>query len=135
MTPFVKSFIEKNIDDIEYLNYDVVIKEWYDKANRIPGFYEDAFFDEFMSAMLVADPKVFEHTTNIREQLMRKELFERLKTDQTSLVPGTLIRIYDELPNIVTILRYSEEELIEFADDAAKKLNLQIIYPGVYKNT
>ena len=28
MTPYTKSFIEKNIDDIEYLNYDVVIKEW-----------------------------------------------------------------------------------------------------------
>ena len=52
MTTYTKSFIENNIEDIEYLNYDVVIKEWYDKANRIPGFYEDAFFDECISYFL-----------------------------------------------------------------------------------
>jgi hypothetical protein len=135
MTPYTKSFIEQNIDDIEYLNYDVVIKEWYDKANRIPGFYEDAFFDEFIYVMSTADPEVFEHTKNIREQLMRKELFKRLKTDQINLVPGAIFGMDDELPHIVTTLGYSEEELTEFADDAAKKLNLQIMSPGVYKNT
>ncbi len=135
MTPYTKSFIEQNIDDIEYLNYDVVIKEWYDKANRIPGFYEDAFFDEFIYVMSTADPKVFEHTRDIREQLMRKELFKRLKTDQINLVPGAIFGMKDELPHIVTTLGYSEEELTEFADDAAKKLNLQIISSGVYKNT
>ena len=135
MTPYTKSFIEQNIDDIEYLNYDVVIKEWYDKANRIPGFYEDAFFDEFIYVMSIADPKVFEHTKDIREQLMRKELLQRIKTDHINLVPGAIIGMEDELPHIVTTLGYSEEELIEFADDAAKKLNLQIMGPGEYKNT
>lgn len=135
MTPFVKSFIEKNIDDIEYLNYDVIIKAWYDKANTIPGFYEDAFFDEFIYVISTADPEVFEHTKNIREQLMRKEMLQRIKTDHINLVPGARIGIEDELPHIVTTLGYSEEELIEFADDAAKKLNLQIMSPGVYKNT
>ena len=135
MTPYTKSFIEQNIDDIEYLNYDVVIKEWYDKANRIPGFYEDAFFDEFIYVMSIADPKVFEHTKDIREQLMRKELWQRIKTDHINLVPGAIIGMEDELPHIVTTLGYSEEELIEFADDAAKKLNLQIMGPGEYKNT
>ena len=74
MTPYTKSFIEKNIEDIEYLNYDVVIKAWYDKANRIPGFYQDAFFDEFIYVMSTADPEIFEHTKNIREQLMKKRV-------------------------------------------------------------
>ena len=135
MTPYVKSFIEKNIDDIEYLNYDVVIKAWYDKANRTPGFYEDAFFDEFMSVISIADPKVFEHTKDIREQLMRKELFRRITIDHINLVPGARIGMEDEVPHIVTTLRCSEEELTEFADDAAKKIGLQIMSPGVYKNT
>lgn len=135
MTPFVKSFIEKNIDEIEYLNYDVVITAWYYKANEIPGFYNDAFFDEFIYVISTADPKVFEHTKNIREQLMRKELFRRIKACHLYFVPGEKIRTKDELSYIVTTLGHSEEELIEFADDAAKKLNLEIISSGVYKNT
>jgi hypothetical protein len=135
MTPYTKSFIEKNIEEIEYLNYDVVIKRWYDKANRIPGFYNDAFFDEFIYVISTADPEVFEHTKNIREQLMRKEMFERIETDHINFVRGAIIGMEDELPHIVTTLGYSEEELTEFADDAAKKLNLQIMSPGVYKNT
>ena len=135
MTHFVKVFIEENIEDIEYLNYEPVIKGWYDTANRIPGFYEDAFFDEFMSVMSVADPEVFEHTKNIREQLMRKELFKRIKADHINLVPGAIIGMEDEVPHIVTALGLSEQDLIEFADDAAKKLGLQIMSSGEYKNT
>lgn len=135
MTPYVKSFIEKQIEDIEYSNYDVVITAWYDKANKILGFYEDAFFDEFMSVMSIADPKIFEHTKNIREQLMRRELFKRIRADHINLVRGARIGAEGALPHIVTTLGYSEKELIEFADDAAKKLNLQIMSPGVYKNT
>ena len=135
MTAYTKSFIEKNIEDIEYLNYAVVIKAWYDKANRIPGFYEDAFFDEFMSVMSVADAKVFEHTKNIREQLMRKEMFDRIKTDHINFVPGAIIGMEDALPHIVTTLGLSEEELTKFADDAATKLGLQIMSSGEYKNT
>lgn len=135
MTHFVKVFIEENIEDIEYLNYETVIKEWYDTANKIPGFYQDAFFDEFIHVMSTADPEVFENTKDIREQLMRRELFRRIKTDHINLVSGARIGMNDELPHIVTVLGCSEEELIKFADDAAKKLNLQIMSPGVYKNT
>lgn len=135
MTPYVKSFIEKHIDDIEYSNYDVVIIAWYDKANKISGLYEDAFFDEFMSVMSIADPEIFEHTKDIREQLMRRELFKRIRADHINLVRGARIGVEDALPHIVTALGLSEQDLIEFADDAAKKLNLQIMSPGVYKNT
>ena len=134
MTLYTKSFIEKNIKDIEYLNYDVVIKAWYDKANRIPGFYEDSFFDEFISVMSVADPKVFEHTKNIREQLMRKEIHKRMHTLQINYIKGTIFTASSTILNIVTKLGLSDEELTKFADDAATKLGLNIIRSGEYEN-
>lgn len=135
MTLYVKSFIEKNIDDIEYLNYDVVIKEWYNKANRIPGFYRDSLFDEFMKIMSVADPEVFEHTKDIREQLMRKEIHKRLHASQINYIKGTLFTANSIIINIVTKLGLSDEELTKFADDAATKLGLEIICSGEYENT
>jgi hypothetical protein len=135
MTLYTKLFIENNIDDIEYLNYDVVIKSWYDKANRIPGFYEDVFFDEFMEIMSVADPKVLENTKNIREELLRKEMFKRIKTDHINLISGAKIEMSDQIPHVVTKLGLSDEVLTEFADDTANKLGLQIMSSGVYKNT
>ena len=134
MTTFVKSFIEKNIDDIEYLNYDVVIKAWYDKANMIPGFYEDMFFDEFMSVISVADPEVFEHTKDIREELMRKEMHERMHTLQINYRKDVVFTASSTIVNIVTKLGLSDEELTKFADSAATKLGLEILHSGEYKN-
>lgn len=133
MTAYTKSFIEKNIDDIEYLNYDVVIKAWYDKANQIPGFYEDAFFDEFLYVISIADPEVFEHTEDIREQLMRKEMHKRMHTLQINYIKGTVFTASSTIMNIVTKLGLSDEELTKFADDAAKKLGLTILRSGEYE--
>lgn len=135
MTPYTKSFIEKNIDDIEYLNYEPVIKAWYDRANTIPGFYEDAFFDEFLYVMSIADPDVLEHTTSIREQLMRKEMHKRMHTLQVSYRKGVVFTASSTIVNIVTKLGLSDEELTKFADSAATKLGLEILHSGVYKNT
>lgn len=135
MTPYVKSFIEKNIEEIEYLNYDVVIKAWYDKANTIPGFYEDAFFDEFIYVMSTADSQVFEHTTNIREQLMRKEIHKRIHTLQINYSKGVVFTASSTIVNIVTKLGLTDEELTEFADDTATKLGLEILRSGEYQNT
>ena len=135
MTTFVKSFIEKNIDDIEYLNYDVVIKAWYDKANTIPGFYNDALFDEFIYVMSTIDPEVFEHTEGIREQLMRKEMHKRMHTLQINYIKGTVFTASSTIINIVTKLGLTDEELTNFADDAAMKLGLKILRSGEYENT
>ena len=135
MTHFVKVFIEENIEDIEYLNYEPVIKEWYNTANRIPGFYKDAFFDEFIYVMSTADPEVFEHTKDIREQLMRKEMHKRMHTLQVNYRKGIVFTASSTIINIVTKLGLSDEELTRFADDAAKKLGLNIIRSGEYENT
>ena len=114
---------------------DVVIKAWYDKANTIPGFYEDALFDEFIYVMSTADPEVWEHTKDIREQLMRKEMYKRMHTLQINYIKGTAFTANPSIINIITKLGLLDDELTKFADDAATKLGLEIIRSGVYKNT
>lgn len=135
MTPFVKSFIEQNINLIEAEEYDQLMLLWQKKANTIPGFYEDVFFTELIYVLSAAYPNVFADSEYAREAIMRKETHQRMHTQQVNYRKGVVFTASSTIMNIVTKLGLSDDELIDLCDEAAEKLQLGILRRGEYQNT
>lgn len=135
MTGFVKHFIQDNIESIELEKYVELMSIWKQEANRIPGFYEDEFFDEFLSVLSVAYPDAFEKSQAIREQLMQAETFQRIKTQKINYNKGVIFTAEGTIMHIVTKLGITDEQLVDFCDDAARILDLIVLNRGEYKNT
>ena len=121
MTPYVKSFIEKNIEDIEDANWDNVIESFYERFSS-PFDTGDEDFKELAEVLHTAGIDFMSLTERTRKEFMSNLVDQILhdKLESMSFIGSSEIKKSDILLNIDCNLGFTEQELDKIMEDVAE---------------
>ena len=122
--PFVKTFIEQFITEIEDHNWSRIVDRWYDYALFHSLEYEDAMFDQFVAIMKhVVGVDFLEESEKDRRDIINFHLSELIQDHLSSHRSNKYKKnIYTD--QLVSSLGFTVGELEEICDTVVEKLGL-----------
>lgn len=136
MQEYVKTFIEKHIDDLNNEDWNKVITAWYTEAdNSFFWDYNNDMFDDLCQVMTEAGIDFMKATKAARIEYMSKILEDSLEKEivTTKLRGSSEVKKNHILVDVVSQLGFTEEELENMLDVIAEiKFNLEVDFTCYY---
>lgn len=121
MTPYVKSFIEKNIEEIEDANWDTAIESFYERFSS-PFDTCDEHFAELAEVLQTAGINFMTLSENARKEFMSNLVAQILhdELESMSFRGKDEVKKSDILLHIDCDLGFNEQELDKIMEDVAE---------------
>ena len=134
MLEFIKEFIERNITSINKSDWEEVMSEWYEEADR-NFMYHDDFFNDFVSVMNEAGIPFMEVSLPARK-IVIKDYIEGYLSNAVDVIryySKNTIKKINVLRDLITTFGFTEEEIFDMMDDVAEtKFNLGVDFDEYY---
>lgn len=130
MTQFIKEFIEKHIQLIEYNQWKELFLWWYYDAEDL--WPDDT--DEFKQFISILHDAGVEPDLNVAHAVIQGIIEDNIVAEKHSMLPTNHVSIFKIVNNLNGFLGHSEQEIKKIIDDTAIKLGMRYTdyYGGGY---
>lgn len=130
MTQFIKDFIEKHIQLIEYNRWGTLFLWWYHEAEDL--WPDDK--DEFKQFIIILQDVGVEPDLNAAHAVIQGVIEDKIVAEKHSMLQTKHVSIFGIVNNLNSFLGHSEQDIKKIIDETATKLGMRYTayYGGGY---